>query len=160
MLAPSKTQSTPIEIIERLALGKENEDDLEILRGAARRYLSPGGGSLEAELGIFSARGGMPCRRAASKRRRNAALRSLAAFYQNEPDAAARLHLDLSRYAARSWARDRLRSSPPSSYDVRHELFFAVMATGERVVGLRQLRRIIGEIGDIRSGLNVSGSAP
>jgi len=122
---------------------------LRLLGVSLARFVERDCPSIEDALGLKFPRGGVPWWREEAIRKRNAALRELAArFYADLAVSvqARQIWLVTSRYAGSTWRFDRERDEMPAGYrGVEKEYVWIAFVSGARMpVCERQLRTILG----------------
>jgi hypothetical protein len=105
--------------------------------------------SLDEAVGLKFARGGVPWWLEEALRKRDAALRELAArFHAGQSVSTQAKHIlsTARRYAASAWPRDRELGAMPAHYAGReHEWLYRAFAAGAPMpIGERQLRHVLG----------------
>ena len=105
--------------------------------------------SFEEAFGLPSCRGGVPWWKEERMRRRDRALRMLAAALPGDmvPGALAReIHIMAKRYAASAWRIDRERDEMPTAYEggPKEHLWEAFRSGAPMPLGERQIRNIVG----------------
>lgn len=108
--------------------------------------------SLESALGLANARGGVPWWLEEAIRKRNAALRTLAATCYAGLSASAqadRIWTLATRYAASAWRFDQTREVMPAHYagTPKHHLWAAFASGAAMPLGKRQLRTVLAGAG-------------
>jgi hypothetical protein len=119
------------------------------LANSLQSFLDQRATSLNDAFGIRNARGGIPWRREASIRERDAALRALAKNHLTGPSVSAqadRLHKLSLRYGASGWRFDRDREDMPPAYrgTAQEFLWIAFKSGAAMPLCARQLRTILG----------------
>lgn len=119
------------------------------LADSLQSFLDQRSPSLNDAFGIRNARGGIPWRREASIRERDAALRALARNHlagMSVSAQAERLHKLSLRYGASGWRFDRERYAMPGAYaGTAQEFLWAAFKSGAAMpLCARQLRTILG----------------
>ena len=123
-------------------------DDMDWLGRKLTAFLEHRCATLEEAMGLRAGRGGVPWWREQAIRRRNGALRELAArFYPGQCiSAQARAIFTLAiRYGSTRWRRDRELEAPPPHYSkAPHALLWHAFASGAPMpIGQRSLRSIL-----------------
>ncbi len=138
--------------IARRCLAAEplTSEQLQLLGVSLARFIEHECQSIEDALGLRFPRGGIPWWREEAIRKRNAALRDLAArFYAGRTVSAQARHvwLTTSRYAASAWRFDRDRGEMPAAYadTERQYVWIAFAARAPMPVCERHLRTILGQ---------------
>jgi hypothetical protein len=113
-----------------------------------QRFLARNCESMEEALGLKYSRGGVPWWLEEAIRKRDDALRRLAAehFFEMTPAAKAKgVHCIAVRYAASGWRHDRDRAQPPCEYTgTMKEYLWAAFKSGAAMpIGERHLRNIL-----------------
>jgi hypothetical protein len=119
------------------------------LASSLQSFLERRTNSLNDAFGIRNARGGIPWQAEISMRKRDSALRDLAASHLEPLSVTAqadRIHRLSLRYAASSWRFDRERSEMPDSYrgTAQEYLWRAFKSGATMPLCIRQLRTILG----------------
>ncbi len=104
--------------------------------------------SVDDALGLRFPQGGVPWWREEAIRKRDAALRELAACFYGELSTSAkakRIHMLMGRYAASTWRYDRDREAMPPRYGgAPHAYLWRAFKSGAAMpIGERQLRNIL-----------------
>ncbi len=138
--------------IARRCLAAEplTSEQLQLLGVSLARFIEHDCQSIEDALGLRFPRGGIPWWREEAIRKRNAALRDLAArFYAGRTVSAQARHIWLitSRYAGSTWRFDRDRGEMPVAYagTERQYVWIAFAAGAPMPVCERHLRTILGQ---------------
>jgi hypothetical protein len=126
----------------------DSDDQLRWLGRSLHEFLTHRCRSVDEALGLQTGRGGIPWWREEANRKRDAALRELAArhFSGLSVTAQARqVHVLAVRYAASRWRFDRTRTTMPPSYaGGTHEWLWLAFSSGAPMpIGERQLRNIL-----------------
>jgi hypothetical protein len=130
----------------------DTDDQLRWLGRSLHEFLTHRCRSVDEALGLQTGRGGIPWWREEANRKRDAALRELAArhFAGLTVTAQARqVHVLAVRYAASTWRFDRTRPAMPPSYACSaHEWLWLAFSSGAPMpIGQRQLRNILPPVG-------------
>jgi hypothetical protein len=130
----------------------DSDDQLRWLGHSLNEFLTHRCQSVDEALGLRFARGGVPWWREEAIRKRDAALRRMAArhFAGLPVTAQARqVRTATVRYAASGWRFDRDRSAMPPHYaDSIHECLWQAFAAGAPMpIGERQLRHVLAGLG-------------
>lgn len=128
-----------------LALPEELASWLET---SLREYLEHRSSSVDDALGLHSAKGGVPWWLEEGMRRRDGALRALAArFLDSETVNAKAIQISLlaQRFAAANWRQDRDLAEMPARYQgtVKEYLWIAFKSGAPMPLGARRLRTIL-----------------
>jgi hypothetical protein len=126
----------------------DGDDQLVWLGRSLNEFLTQRCRSLDEALGLQVGRGGIPWWREEANRKRDAALRELAARHLLEHSVTAQarqVHVLSVRYAASAWRFDRDRPSMPPHYaGTPHEWLWLAFSSGAPMpIGERQLRNIL-----------------
>lgn len=126
----------------------DSDEQLRWLGCSLDQFLTHRCRSIDEALGLQTGRGGIPWWREEANRKRDAALRELAArhFAGLSVTAQARqLHMLAARYAASTWRFDRTRTTMPPGYGGgTHEWLWLAFSSGAPMpIGERQLRNIL-----------------
>ena len=137
--------------ISRRCLAAEplTSEQLQLLGVSLARFIERDCQSIEDALGLRFPRGGIPWWREEAIRKRNTALRGLAArFYAGRTVSAQARHIWLitSRYAASAWRFDRDRGEMPAAYagTERQYVWLAFASRAPMPVCERRLRTVLG----------------
>jgi hypothetical protein len=143
-----------------------NEGQRHWLGRVLAEYLAHRCPTIEDAMQLRGDRGGIPWWREQANRKRDAALRELAARYfggLSVTAQAAQLRVLTVRYAASTWRFDRKRDAMPTHYvGCMHEWLWRAFASGAPMpIGERQLRNILpGAAAAGRSGRVPSAPSP
>ena len=140
----------------------DSDDQLRWLGRSLHEFLAHRCRSVDEALGLQTGRGGIPWWREEANRKRDAALRELAARHLaglSVTAQARQVHVLSVRYAGSTWRFDRTRPAMPPSYAGRaHEWLWLAFSSGAPMpIGERQLRNILPPVGS--SGLRGRVSA-
>jgi len=137
--------------ISRRCLAAEplTPEQSQLLAVSLTRFIERDCPSLEAALGLRFPRGGVPWWREEAIRKRNAALRDLAAQFCDGHVVSAqarRIWLLTSRYGASTWRFDRERTAMPDAYagTEKEYVWIAFRSGAPMPVCERHLRTILG----------------
>lgn len=130
----------------------DSDDQLRWLGRSLNEFLAHRCQTVDEALGLRFARGGVPWWREEAIRKRDAALRELAArcFAGLPVTAQARqVRMAAVRYAASAWRFDRGRPAMPPHYaDSAHEWLWQAFSAGAPMpLGERQLRHVLAGLG-------------
>jgi hypothetical protein len=137
------------EVARRCKSGEPLNDDLARWLGSSlERYLVRRCRTIEDAFGLRAPRGGVPWWLEEAMRRRDAALRDLAAHFFSALSLTARakqIHMLAVRYGASSWLRDHECESIPSAYRGKENewLWRAFKSGAPMPICERQLRHIL-----------------
>lgn len=137
------------ELMQACRAGKRMDEDLARWFGIRlSRFLDRVHPSLEEALELPTRHGGVPWWKEEQIRRRDAALRALAAALPNDWSISARareINRLAVRYAGGAWRRDRLGDTMPSWYagNEKEHIWQAFRAGAPMPLGERQLRNIL-----------------
>lgn len=136
-------------ISERCLSGEPIGDDLACWLGSSlKRFLDRDSATIEEALGLKYARGGVPWWLEEAIRKRDAALRDLAAEHLSHLSAGEKakvVNRMAIRYAAAGWRFDKQRTCPPRQYagTEKEYLWIAFKSGATMPIGERQLRNIL-----------------
>lgn len=130
----------------------DSDDQLRWLGRSLQEFLAHRCRSVDEALGLQAGRGGIPWWREEANRKRDAALRQLAARHLaglSITAQARQLHVLTVRYAGSTWRFDRTRPAMPTSYTGSvHECLWLAFSSGAPMpIGQRQLRNILPPVG-------------
>jgi hypothetical protein len=126
----------------------DSDAQLRWLGDALNDFLNHRCRTVDEALGLRFPRGGIPWWREEAARKRNAALRELAARYYGEQPVTAQarqVRILMQRYAASAWRYDQAKPAMPPHYSgTDHEWLWTAFAAGAPMpIRERQLRHVL-----------------